>query len=275
MTAALVIGCGNDSDPLDTLTTNPTASAPMSGSGPNPSGNPDNTTSTTSDDSDGPVTEGPPTTGPTSTTSTTGDPTGGPALGRDLCNRYIECVAVTNPGGLLDAQEDFGEASSCWTGTPADAELCLTACKAGLAQGHELAPDEPACFECASDDECDVGKGKTCMEGNCLVETPGAAMQAIWDTYCIDCHVQGGSAAGWFILTEDVAYDNIVNQPSIEVGLLRVAPGDHENSYLWHKVNGSHVEVGGNGTRMPATNVPLPQDVIDAIAAWIDQGAPP
>ncbi|MCY0988912.1 hypothetical protein OV203_17375 [Nannocystis sp. ILAH1] len=272
LTAALAIGCGNDSDPLDTLTTNPTASAPVSGSGPNPSGNPSDT-STTSDDTGGPATEGPPTTDPTSTT--TGDPTGGPAANRVPCNRYIECVAVTNPGGLLDAQEDFGEASSCWTGTPADAELCITACKAGLAQGHELAPEEPACFECASDDECDVGGGEACIDGNCRVPGPGAAVQPIWNTYCIECHVQGGSASGWFVLTEDLAYDSIVNQPSLEVPLLRVAPGDHESSYLWHKVNGTHVDVGGNGVRMPAEAAPLPQDVIDEIAAWIDEGALP
>lgn len=274
LTAALVIGCGEDRDPLDTLTTNPTASAPVSGSGSNPSGNPGDP-STTDDDTDGPVTQGPSTTGPTSTTSTTDDPTGGPSGNRDLCNRYIECVAVTNPGGLLDAQEDFGEASSCWTGTPADAELCITACKAGLAQGHELAPEEPACFECAGDDECDVGGGEACVDGNCVIPGPGASVQPIWNTYCIEaCHVQGGSASGWFVLTEDVAYANIVNQPSLEAPLLRVAPGDHQNSYLWHKVNGSHFEIGGIGTQMPP-GAPLPQDVIDEIAAWIDEGAPP
>ncbi|WP_434420793.1 hypothetical protein [Nannocystis pusilla] len=273
MTAALVIGCGEDRDPLDTLTTNPTASAPVSGSGPNPSGNPGDA-STSSDDTGESVTEGPSTTAPTSTT--TNDPTGAPPGNRELCNRYIECVAVTNPGGLLDAQEDFGEASSCWTGTPADAELCITACKAGLAQGHALAPEEPACFECAADDECDVGNGETCVEGDCLVQTPGSAMQAIWDNHCVEaCHVQGGSAEGWFVLTEDLAHDSIVNQPSFEAPLLRVAPGDHQSSYLWHKVNGSHIEVGGNGVRMPAEAAPLPQDVIDEIAAWIDQGALP
>lgn len=271
LTAALVIGCGEDRDPLDTLTTNPTASAPMSGSGPNPSGNPGDT-STTSDDTGGPVTEGSPTTGPTATTD---DPTGGPSANRELCNRYIECVAVTNPGGLLDAQEDFGEASSCWTGTPADAELCITACKAGLAQGHALAPEEPACFECASDDECDVDSGEACIDGNCLVQTPGSAVQAIWDAHCIECHVEGGSASGWFIITDDVAPASIINKPAFGAPLLLVVPGDHQSSYLWHRVNGSHLEVGGSGPQMPPEGAPLPQEMIDEIAAWIDQGALP
>ncbi|WP_096329426.1 hypothetical protein [Nannocystis exedens] len=257
------------------MTTNPTASTPGPGPGPgsgqDPTANPGDT-STTSDDTGGPVTEGPPTSG--TTTTTTDDPTDGSSTDRTPCNRYIECVAVTNPGGLLDAQEDFGEASACWTGTPADAELCITACKAGLAQGHALAPDEPACFECASDDECDVGGGEACVEGNCEVPTPGAAVQPIGNTYCIECHVQGGSASGWFILTEDVAYDNIVNQPALGAPLLLVAPGDHQSSYLWHRVNGSHLEVGGSGPQMPP-GAPLPQDVIDEIAACLDQGAPP
>lgn len=101
-------------------------------------------------------------------------------------------------------------------------------------------------------------------------------IQPIWDQYCvIACHTEGGSAAAWFWLSQDVAYDAIVGQPSVSFpNLTLVTPGDKEASYLWHKLNGAQLDVGGGGSTMPLGST-LNGDDILKIGEWIDQGAAP
>ena len=53
-----------------------------------------------------------------------------------------------------------------------------------------------------------------------------------------------------------------------------VTPGALNSSYLWHKVNGTQLEVGGSGMIMPFT-VPLVPDELRVIERWIAAGAPP
>jgi len=65
-----------------------------------------------------------------------------------------------------------------------------------------------------------------------------------------------------------------VNQASTELPSMdRIEPGDHLTSYLWHKINGTHLDVGGAGVRMPQFGPFLTQPEIDGIAGWIDAGA--
>ncbi len=62
----------------------------------------------------------------------------------------------------------------------------------------------------------------------------------------------------------------LVNVPSAEVpALMRVAPGDPNNSYLIQKLEGT-AAVGG---RMPLGGSPLPQATISVIRQWITNGA--
>jgi len=93
----------------------------------------------------------------------------------------------------------------------------------------------------------------------------------VFGAICTDCHVPGGP--GPFPLhSEDASFDNLVGVPSVEVPLLRVAPGDSENSYLVHKIQG-RPEIAGE--RMPPPPQPvLTQTQIDAIVQWIEMGAP-
>jgi hypothetical protein len=73
-------------------------------------------------------------------------------------------------------------------------------------------------------------------------------------------------------LTEGHAYANLVGVASIEkAGLQRVAPGDPENSYLIHKVEGRS---GITGQRMPLAATPLTDGQILVIKRWIELGAP-
>jgi hypothetical protein len=52
-------------------------------------------------------------------------------------------------------------------------------------------------------------------------------------------------------------------------GLVLIVPGDHQASYLWHKINGSYLEAGGNGSNMPL-GAPLTPGDISLIADYID-----
>ncbi len=55
----------------------------------------------------------------------------------------------------------------------------------------------------------------------------------------------------------------------------RVTPNQPDNSYLVHKVQGTHLAAGGSGSQMPEGQPPLSQSDIDLIRAWIQAGALP
>jgi len=89
---------------------------------------------------------------------------------------------------------------------------------------------------------------------------------------CTQCHNAVGSRFNGVDLTSAVAYNNLVNVASREKpGLLRVAPGDPDNSYLIHKVEG---RPGIVGLRMPFSGPPFLTDgQILVIKRWIELGA--
>jgi hypothetical protein len=137
----LASACGEDKDPLATV-----GGSGVSATSGGPSGGP-------SGDPSGPGTGS---AGESTGEPTTGDPTTGGAAGDPYktCQDYISCIAVTTPNGLPDAQAGFGEGSMCWSGTPADAELCGKACATGLDQYHGMFPAEPACDPCKLGADC-------------------------------------------------------------------------------------------------------------------------
>ena len=72
-------------------------------------------------------------------------------------------------------------------------------------------------------------------------------------------------------LTAGVAYSQTVNHPSSEMPqLLRVAPGDPANSYLYRKITGA----GITGDRMPQGGPYLTDAKIKLVRDWIRRGAP-
>jgi len=72
-------------------------------------------------------------------------------------------------------------------------------------------------------------------------------------------------------LTAGVAYAQIVNHPSVEMPqLVRVAPADPANSYLYRKITGA----GITGDRMPQGGPYLSDAQIKLVRDWIRRGAP-
>lgn len=91
-------------------------------------------------------------------------------------------------------------------------------------------------------------------------------VQAILDANCNGCHIGGGMSGG-------MGLDDVTLQIGVPANgapaTSRIQPGNHESSYLWHKINGTQADVGGGGGRMPLGGALL-QEEIDLIAAWID-----
>ncbi len=92
----------------------------------------------------------------------------------------------------------------------------------------------------------------------------------VFDPRCVEHHGDREVKAG-LNLSEGMSYANLVNVPSSEAPLDLVEPGDAENSYLIHKLEG---RVGIVGGPMPLSGDPLTAEEIAVIRDWIDAGAP-
>ena len=55
-------------------------------------------------------------------------------------------------------------------------------------------------------------------------------------------------------LNADVSWAELVDATATQVDMPRVAPGDLEGSYLWHKLQGTQMDVGGMGTAILSTS---------------------
>ena len=97
--------------------------------------------------------------------------------------------------------------------------------------------------------------------------TPGCAT--------FSCH--GAGNAGGLTLAAGAAYTNLVGAPpsnsaALAAGLLRVAPGDPDRSFLLRKLEGTLTP--DEGLQMPRVGSPVPPKLIDLVRRWIAAGAP-
>jgi hypothetical protein len=118
-------------------------------------------------------------------------------------------------------------------------------------------------------------KGQPISQGGGAGGPITADFQSIQDNVftpiCSLCHI-GASAPQGLQLDAAHSYNLLVGVPSNEQpGLLRVKPGDPNDSYMVHKIEGLPGITGG---QMPLGETPLPQATIDAIRQWITNGAP-
>jgi hypothetical protein len=96
---------------------------------------------------------------------------------------------------------------------------------------------------------------------------------SVFGPICSGCHSGvGTSLPGVMNLSNAAAsFSALVGVASIEqTALDRVSPGNAENSYLVHKIEGAPSITGG---RMPLGGTPLDQETIDRVRSWIDAGA--
>jgi hypothetical protein len=90
---------------------------------------------------------------------------------------------------------------------------------------------------------------------------------------CTNCHnPQGRNFTAGLDLTAASSYSNLVGVPSRnKPGAIRVIPGDAENSYIVHKLEGNP-DIAG--VRMPRGNGPfLTEGQMLVIKRWIELGA--
>ena len=96
-------------------------------------------------------------------------------------------------------------------------------------------------------------------------------IQPIFNDNCTRCH-SGASAPRGLRLDAANSFAHLVNVQSDEVpSLLRVEPGDPNNSYLVQKVEGT----AAVGSRMPLGGPFLSVQTIGLIRRWISEGANP
>ena len=90
---------------------------------------------------------------------------------------------------------------------------------------------------------------------------------------CANCHTDAGrTPPAGMNLRSGMAYNSLVGAASSgKPGAIRVIPGDPDNSYLIHKLEGRTDIVG---TRMPRGNSFLTDGQILVIKRWIQLGAP-
>jgi hypothetical protein len=97
------------------------------------------------------------------------------------------------------------------------------------------------------------------------------SIQDILNTKCSPCHI-GGSQGGGLAL--DDGHSALVGVPSDQVPSMSfVEPGSRDDSYLWRKLQGTYMELGGIGDAMPITGE-LSAGQMEQIGSWIDEGAP-
>jgi len=115
--------------------------------------------------------------------------------------------------------------------------------------------------------------------GRTLLKAKGPAGRERYTFVCRPSHQGGGSSATFAKDIQKKIFDSTCATPSCHgagaasaAGLLRVAPGDPDHSYLLLKLEGTLA--AGEGVPMPLVGGPLPASAIDTIRRWIAAGAP-
>ncbi len=99
-----------------------------------------------------------------------------------------------------------------------------------------------------------------------------AIQDQVFTPQCTSCHSGATARNNLHLEDAQTSYNNLVNVRATEFPVLfRVAPGNANDSYLIHKLEGTQ-EVG---SRMPLGAPPLPPETIAVIRQWITDGAPP
>jgi len=101
-------------------------------------------------------------------------------------------------------------------------------------------------------------------------------IQPILNANCVFCHMSGAMQGG-LTLEPGLSPRSLISVRSTESALMLIAPGKPEDSYLIHKLEGTHIQAGGTGASMPfSAETPLKLEAKDIalIRHWVAIGAP-
>lgn len=104
-------------------------------------------------------------------------------------------------------------------------------------------------------------------------------VQEVLDIDCSSCH-SGPDAEAGLRLDAQHAYEDLLERKSTQASKMNlVSPGEPDESYLLHKMLGTHLDVGGHGDRMPlegswGVKGSLSDDEVARVKKWIVNGAP-
>ena len=113
-------------------------------------------------------------------------------------------------------------------------------------------------------------------------DTPAAALSPFQSDIapllaasCATCHLTGEEAGNMSLVPARAIATLVGVKAKGAPALMRVVPGDPDQSYLVMKLEGTQIAHGGSGAQMPFGAPPLSPDKIAMIRKWIKQGAKP
>ena len=125
------------------------------------------------------------------------------------------------------------------------------------------------CAACAGSGDGLDENGRPAEDTGGLTANFQSIQDNVFTPICATCHA-GASAPRGLRLDAANSYNMLVGVASSEApNIQRVKPGEPNNSYLIHKIEGT----AAVGARMPLGGPPLPQSTILIIRQWIAQGA--
>jgi len=153
---------------------------------------------------------------------------------------------------------------------PGNGELSLSETDGSLTYTHDgsLTTGDRFAYQVA-----DSG-GKVSNVATVCISITGTSfkdVQSIFTSRCAVCHDESRAPD----LRKGNARSSIVGVASGQLPTVKlITPGFPGKSYLWHKVNGSQLSIGGSGQQMPITGGHLSASELKVIKSWIEAGAP-
>jgi len=185
----------------------------------------------------------------------------------DDCNGSVDDDASDATTYYIDSDGDgYGDSSTTTTSCSSVTGYVTddTDCDDSDADVSPGASESANCV----DDDCDSSTD----EGASYTYTHDSDIQSIWTSKCSTCHTTGSSGG---LSLSSSAYSKIVNVASSDVSSMDLVDDtcDTDDSYIWHKLQGTHSSVGGAGSTMPKTGS-MTSAELAKIETWIEEGAP-
>jgi hypothetical protein len=184
-------------------------------------------------------------------------------------------VGTTAPFGLrLDAGNSFtsifeqtsSEDATATLIVPGDADNSYLVRKIQGNAGSRMPKNLPA----LSADKIQVMRDW--VNNGALGPSLSSIQRNIFSAICVACHSVGAGNSGGLNLEDGQAFSNLVGIQQPPASEIRVVAGAADNSFLVDKLEGN--DLGGlRGERMPLSQTPLEQEIIDVIRDWINAGA--